>query len=283
MSTVENNPVPATVHEYLDLWTRRLTEGLSRTTGLSVKAERVSGEESLARVKAEFESGAWVRLFAGKAGEQAFSLDAGDALRLLKLLRGPSSGEAATLDPAARQAVNQFFLQIATTIPVSSWVGFDCELELAGSEPPVWESAAQAMFRLSTPESPLLILHARLSADFVAALQSGKEKEKLREQSSAALPPPVQELPVDLHLELLKDVELEVTLRFGQREMFLKDVLNLTPGSVIELDQQIHDPVELLAGSKVIAWGEVVAVDGNYGLRITKLPSREERLKSLRK
>lgn len=79
------------------------------------------------------------------------------------------------------------------------------------------------------------------------------------------------------------DVELEVVLRFGQREMLLRDVLNLAPGTVLELDQQVQDPVELLVGNKVIAWGEVVAVDGNYGLRITRLASREERLESLRK
>ncbi|MDE3179694.1 MAG: FliM/FliN family flagellar motor switch protein, partial [Acidobacteriota bacterium] len=71
--------------------------------------------------------------------------------------------------------------------------------------------------------------------------------------------------------------------RFGRREMLLGDVLHLAPGSVVELDQQVQDPVELLVGDKVVAWGEVVVVDGNYGLRITNLPSREERLQSLRK
>ena len=79
------------------------------------------------------------------------------------------------------------------------------------------------------------------------------------------------------------DIELDVTLRFGQREMLLGDVLNLSPGSVLELEQQVHDPVELLVGGRVIAWGEVVTVDGNYGLRITGLASREERLQSIRK
>lgn len=78
------------------------------------------------------------------------------------------------------------------------------------------------------------------------------------------------------------DVELDVTLRFGQREMLLGDVLNLAPGSVVELDQQVQDPVQLLVADKVVAWGEVVVVDGNYGLRVIGLASREERIESLR-
>jgi flagellar motor switch protein FliN len=79
------------------------------------------------------------------------------------------------------------------------------------------------------------------------------------------------------------DIELEVTLRFGQREVLLGDILNLSPGSVLELDQQVQDPVELLVGGRVIAWGEVVTVEGNYGLRVTGLANREERLQSIRK
>ncbi|MGH9520503.1 MAG: FliM/FliN family flagellar motor switch protein, partial [Terriglobales bacterium] len=79
-------------------------------------------------------------------------------------------------------------------------------------------------------------------------------------------------------LDLLLDVELDVTLRFGGRQMLLHDVLELAPSSVLELDRHIDDPVELLVGGKVIAWGEVVVVDGNYGLRITRLVHRKERM-----
>jgi flagellar motor switch protein FliN/FliY len=68
------------------------------------------------------------------------------------------------------------------------------------------------------------------------------------------------------------DVELNVLLRFGQREMPLRDVLDLTSGSIIELDRQVDDPVELLLDGKVIARGEAVIVDGNYGLRVTEIP-----------
>ena len=73
------------------------------------------------------------------------------------------------------------------------------------------------------------------------------------------------------NLNLVMDVELNVTLRFGQRQLTLREVLDLTSGSVIELDREVEEPVELLLEGKVIARGEAVVIDGNYGLRVTEV------------
>jgi flagellar motor switch protein FliN len=75
-----------------------------------------------------------------------------------------------------------------------------------------------------------------------------------------------------LNLQLVMDVELNVTLRFGQRQLALREVLELASGSVIELDRHVEEPVELLLDGKVIARGEAVVIDGNYGLRVTEVP-----------
>ncbi|SEF63025.1 flagellar motor switch protein FliN/FliY [Bryocella elongata] len=75
-----------------------------------------------------------------------------------------------------------------------------------------------------------------------------------------------------MNLDLVLDVELNVVLRFGQRQLTLREVLDLTSGSVIELDRQVEEPVELLLEGKVIARGEAVVIDGNYGLRVTEVP-----------
>jgi flagellar motor switch protein FliN/FliY len=75
-----------------------------------------------------------------------------------------------------------------------------------------------------------------------------------------------------LNLNLVMDVELNVSLRFGQRQLPLHEELELVSGSVVELDRQVDDPVELLLDGKVIARGEAVIVDGNYGLRVTEIP-----------
>jgi flagellar motor switch protein FliN/FliY len=78
-------------------------------------------------------------------------------------------------------------------------------------------------------------------------------------------------VPEPVNLDLVMDVELNVTLRFGQRQLTLREVMDLTSGSVVELDRQVEEPVELLLNGMVIARGEAVVIDGNYGLRVTEV------------
>jgi flagellar motor switch protein FliN/FliY len=78
-------------------------------------------------------------------------------------------------------------------------------------------------------------------------------------------------ISVPVNLNLVMDVELNVTLRFGQRQLTLREMLELTTGSVVELDRQVEEPVELILEGKVIARGEAVVIDGNYGLRVTEV------------
>lgn len=83
-------------------------------------------------------------------------------------------------------------------------------------------------------------------------------------------------------LELLLDVELEASLRFGAREMPLAEILDLGPGDVVQLDRHINDPVDLIVGDKIVARGEVVLVNGNFGLRVTEVAEPQRRLESIR-
>jgi len=104
------------------------------------------------------------------------------------------------------------------------------------------------------------VLH--LSADFVSELSRRAEGAASSGDSQ-----------VDLaNLKLVMDVELNVSLRFGQCQLPLREVIGLTSGSVIELDRHVDDYVELLLDGRVIAKGEAVIVDGNYGLRVTEIP-----------
>ncbi len=73
------------------------------------------------------------------------------------------------------------------------------------------------------------------------------------------------------NLGLVMDVELNVALRFGERRLSLREVMDLTSGSVVELDREVDEPVELILDGKVIARGEAVIVDGNYGVRVTEV------------
>jgi flagellar motor switch protein FliN len=96
--------------------------------------------------------------------------------------------------------------------------------------------------------------------------------EESRRQTEAVAEKELQSKPEQLNLQLVMEVELNVTLRFGQRRLALREVLELTSGSVVELDRQVEEPVELLLEGKVIARGEAVVIDGNYGLRVTEVP-----------
>ena len=77
-----------------------------------------------------------------------------------------------------------------------------------------------------------------------------------------------------VQIDRVIDVPLQVTLRFGERQMRLRDVLELNTGSLVELDRQVEEPVDLMLGERVIARGEVVIVDGNYGLRVMEVVER---------
>lgn len=81
--------------------------------------------------------------------------------------------------------------------------------------------------------------------------------------------------------DLLLEVELEAVVRFGSRSLELRDLLELGPGDVVELDRQVSDPVDLIIGDKIVARGEVVLVDGNFGLRVTEVAEPVRRLESL--
>lgn len=83
-------------------------------------------------------------------------------------------------------------------------------------------------------------------------------------------------------VELLLDVELEAALRFGCCELPLGEILELGPGDVVELDRHISDPVDLVVGDKIVARGEVVLVNGNFGLRVTEVAAPQKRLESIR-
>ncbi len=83
-------------------------------------------------------------------------------------------------------------------------------------------------------------------------------------------------------LELLLDVEIEAALRFGCREILLGELLDMGPGDVVELDRHIADPVDLIVGDKIVARGEVVLVNGNFGLRVTEVAAPRKRLETIR-
>ena len=141
------------------------------------------------------------------------------------------------------------------------------------------ESKVSRAFQLKSGERVFAILVRdevrvpKLAAPPPAAAQSAP-------QAAAPAQAPPQALGAGV--ELLLVVELEAALRFGCKEMPLGEILDLGPGDVVQLDRNVADPVDLIVGDKIVARGEVVLVNGNFGLRITEVAAPRKRLESIR-
>jgi flagellar motor switch protein FliN/FliY len=136
------------------------------------------------------------------------------------------------------------------------------------------ESKVSLAFQLNSGERAFAIL----VRDEVRA--PGPAAQPAAQPADASAPAPPAGLSPGINL--LLDVELEVSLRFGSKELPLGEILDLGPGDVVQLDRNVADPVDLIVGDKIVACGEVVLVNGNFGLRVTEVASPRKRLESIR-
>ncbi len=83
------------------------------------------------------------------------------------------------------------------------------------------------------------------------------------------------------NLSMLLQVELDLSVSFGTTSLNLQEVLKLASGSIVELNRSVAEPVDVLVNNCVIARGEVVVVDGNYGIRVTEIVSRQDRVRTI--
>ncbi|AFX89642.1 flagellar motor switch protein FliY [Helicobacter pylori] len=131
----------------------------------------------------------------------------------------------------------------------------------------------------------ILLTTAAFERQFEKTHQEEKE-EKEETTKSAAEEVKTQDVSLEnieiRNISMLLDVKLNVKVRIGQKKMILKDVVSMDIGSVVELDQLVNDPLEILVDDKVIAKGEVVIVDGNFGIQITDIGTKKERLEQLK-
>jgi flagellar motor switch protein FliN/FliY len=146
-----------------------------------------------------------------------------------------------------------------------------------------------AAYELSFGESVLLVAFTDdIQAKEAAIPEPAPEKQAESIPASASSRPVDSDSPAAAKkiapggIDLLLDVELEASLRFGSREMPLNEVLDLGAGDVVELDRHVSDPVDLLVGDKIVARGEVVLVNGSFGLRVLEVAEPKKCLESIR-
>lgn len=85
----------------------------------------------------------------------------------------------------------------------------------------------------------------------------------------------------ETNLNLLLDIPLKVTVELGRTKKQIKDILELSQGSIIELDKLAGEPVDILVNNKLIAKGEVVVIDENFGVRVTDIVSQWDRVQKI--
>ena len=130
---------------------------------------------------------------------------------------------------------------------------------------------------LTYPDSPPITLFLAISPVLLASLDPPVEPEltavSAQEDHSPAM-------VGSKTFDVLLDVSMQVSVSFGRTQMPIKEVLKLTTGSIVELNRTLTEPVEVIINDRVIARGEVVVVDGNYGVRILHIVSLQERFQS---
>ena len=165
-------------------------------------------------------------------------------------------------------------------------LGREVACEAGAERPPEANPEAGASVWLTFGETPQDPLWIGFSSKLVALLShpaSGDASEAPAGQMDAAGDAALagrRDIPPTM--DLLLDVELPVSVSFGKTEIPMKDVLKLTTGSIVELNRGVNEPVEVLVNHCLIARGEVVVVEGNYGVRIQQIISRHDRLRSVR-
>lgn len=186
---------------------------------------------------------------------------------------------------------------------VKSLLGSDEE----SAEPPQQDPGVQQPIAQEQESAEPLISDEELAAILAEEESRPKPQEAspplVRQQAPARVPPPETNQPQreinvqpvqytnlssgsltqaeDVNLNLLLDIPLRVTVELGRTSKPIKEILEFAQGSIIELDKLAGEPVDILANNKMIAKGEVVVIDENFGVRVTEIVSQADRIYNL--
>ena len=268
MTAAASAPAPAEPAQFLEIWAQCLSQVLAQIRGTDVSCTALA--EVPAEVAPAGENDLWVvaALAGGLRGEMSLRLSASAVVHFAQILMGEPAAAPAEMTSDHREAALELVRQVAGQVSTAlgtTWGEVQLHIE-AVSARPTWAASATAWLRAGDDLAASGLVELNLSAALVAAL---------RPERQAEAPPPAAASPAaadsSVNLGLLMNVELAVSLRFGSRRLFLREVLDLGPGAVLELDRQVNEPVDLLLDGRLLARGEVVVMDGNYALRVTEV------------
>jgi len=251
-----------------------------------------------------------MRISQGRSGIVYLIWKADDAIALAQLILGeePTPGAEASADyrDALSEAANQIGGSLSTALrtvlgvpvtveagPVTALADAGACLEVFRDEPPAPMLCVASVTREeSAPGEVALIVSSSLLPetdktrrhDDVSVAKEGT----VSATSAAAGPAPFAPLAggerasSNNGIDMLLDVNLQVSVELGRTRLQIRDILQLGPGSIVELDKQAGDAVDILVNDKPIAKGEVIIIDENFGVRLTSITSVTDRIKNLR-
>jgi len=269
-------PAPAA---YLQVWAESFSQVMGQIAGSPVAG--TVAEEAPADLLPAAESDLWAMVTStgGLRGEMAMRLAAATVLRLAQTFMSEPAAPEVELTGDHREAVIELLRQVAGIVASGAkarWGEIQLRVEVAPAAPS-WPAAATFWLQAGEEGPARMTLQFACSAALVADLRAEKtEMAKAAAPEVAPTPSNAAATPAAIEaghetgaLDLLMDVQLTMTMRFGSRQMLLGEVLDLNPGTVVELDRKVQEPVDLLLDGKLVARGEVVVIDGSYGLRVT--------------
>jgi flagellar motor switch protein FliN len=279
---------------FCKMWADNIAASLaSRSVGAPVV---IAGEPvpTPAPTQQEFEKLVCIRFTcAGEAkGEFLWVAEKPAAKQIAKLFTGAAPDVSPELSEQESAAFAEFLRQVAART-ATSWkaeAGAEIEFVYQTTAEPASVTAHCVTLTLTGQQFPEISLRLFLDAELHEALGALPAPPEPKQQPAAANPSPVSPAPpadttppprtgpLPANLGLVLDVALEATIRFGEREMLLRDIFGLMPGAVVELNQMVNEPAELRVAGRLVARGEVVVVDGNFGLRVTEVATLSERV-----
>jgi flagellar motor switch protein FliN/FliY len=271
------NPAPelrTELRNWCEAWRTCLQNVLSQVSGQPATFE-VSPQPLAAA-----DSDVWYTVVAGGSvhGEMTLRLPAASGTRLAQKFLGETepAAEGITAEPISaenQEALEELLRQIAglAATALAAVAGGEVQLHLSASAAPSWSSDAIVCLQTRDEGGPPITIEIQISPALAAELQPKAQPASSAQTSAQPSSPSSTLPPPSSSYGRLMDVGLDVKLRFGTRRMLLRDVLALSAGVVVELDNALHSPVDLLLDGRLIAQGEVVVVDGKYGLRVTNV------------
>jgi flagellar motor switch protein FliN len=261
-------PQPA---DYVQIWADSFSQVLAQITGAAmaclVHAETPAGLPP----SGGDEVWAMVTCAGGLRGEMSLRLPPEAALGLAQRFMSEAVAPEAALTPDHREAVIELLRQVAGVAASRAqprWGELQLRIEAAVGAAS-WPAAETFWLQAGAEGAANLLVEFGLSAALVAELRAEKIEAGPAAPDSAASAASGSGGPGAGALDMLMEVRLALTMRFGARRLRLREVLELSPGAVVELDRRVEEPVELLLDGRLVACGEVVVIDGSYGLRVT--------------